>query len=107
VSEYISAAAPPVLFTVRTPDLIPLDPVIALVPAEDTVSNRETAVNRLKTYLQATAAPGVRYTAGILREALIDGVIISGAAVKLDGSTAGAIETTVLQLPVLGAPAWE
>jgi hypothetical protein len=106
VAEYISTVAPPVLFTVRTPDLIPLDPVVTLLPAEDTVSNRETAMNRMKTYLQATAVPGIRYTAGILRDAIIDGVLISGAEVKLDGSVTGAVPTTVLQLPVLGEPSW-
>jgi uncharacterized phage protein gp47/JayE len=107
VTEYISTVAPPVLFTVRTPDLIPLDPVIALLPAEDTLFNRDLAVSRLKTYLEATAAPGARYTAGMLREAIIDGVTISGATVKLSGSTAGEVQTTLLQLPVLGDLSWE
>jgi hypothetical protein len=107
VTEYISTVAPPVLFTVRTPDLIPLDPVIALLPAEDTVSNRELAVGRLKTYMEATATPGAKYTAGMLREAIIDGVLISGATVKLSGSTVGDVETTILQLPVLGDISWE
>jgi uncharacterized phage protein gp47/JayE len=107
VAEYISAVAPPVLFTVRTPELLPLDPAIALLQAEDTLSNRDLAVNRLKTYLEATAAPGARYTAGMLREAIIDGVIISGAAVKLNGSMTGDTTTTILQLPVLGDVSWE
>jgi hypothetical protein len=107
VTEYLSTVAPPVLFTVRTPELLPLDPAVALLPQEDTLSNREIAVSRLKTYLEATAAPGARYTAGVLREAIIDGVIISGATVKLNGSTAGDLEATVLQLPVLGEVSWE
>jgi uncharacterized phage protein gp47/JayE len=107
VTEYISTVAPPVLFTVRTPELIPLDPVIALLPAEDTLSNREIVIARLKTYLEATAAPGAGYTAGMHREAIIDGVIISAATVKLKGSTAGEAVATILQLPVLGDLAWE
>ena len=77
------------------------------MPAEDTLFNRDLAVGRLKTYLEATAAPGVRYTAGMLREAIIDGVTISGAAVKLSGSTTGEIPATILQLPVLGDVSWE
>jgi uncharacterized phage protein gp47/JayE len=107
VTEYISSVAPPVLFTVRTPELIPLSPAISLLPAEDTLANRETVTNRLKTYLQATAVPGTQYTAGILREAIIDGVIISGATVKLNGSTTGEITTTILQLSILGDLTWE
>jgi uncharacterized phage protein gp47/JayE len=107
VIDYISAVAPPVLFTVRTQDLIPLDPAIALLPGEDSVSNRNTVVSRLKTYLQATAAPGMRYTAGALRDAVIDGVVITSATVKLNGSTAGDVTPTILQLPVLGEPAWD
>jgi hypothetical protein len=107
VTEYISTVAPPVLFTVRTPELIPLDPAIALLPPEDTLANREIVTGRLKAYLEAAAAPGVRYTAGVLREAVIDGVTISGAAVKLDGSIAGEVQSTILQLPVLGDVTWE
>jgi hypothetical protein len=107
VTEYISAVAPPVLFTVRTPELIPLDPAIALLPLEDTLANRELAISRLKAYLQATAAPGIRYTAGVLREAIIDGVTISGAVVSLFGSTTGEAAATILQLPVLGDVSWE
>ena len=107
VTEYISTVAPPVLFTVRTPELIPLDPVIALLPAEDTLFNRDLAVSRFKTYLEATAAPGARYTAGMLREAIIDGVTISGATVKLSGSTVGEVQTTILQLPVSGDITWD
>jgi uncharacterized phage protein gp47/JayE len=107
VTEYIGAVAPPVLFTVRTPELIPLDPAVALLPPEDTLANRELVTGRLETYLEATALPGVRYTAGALREAIIDGVTISGAAVKLAGSTTGETDTTILQLPVLGDVSWE
>ncbi|MDR1174851.1 MAG: baseplate J/gp47 family protein [Treponema sp.] len=102
VTEYINTVAPPVLFTVRTPALRPLNPAVALVPAEDTLTNREIVTGRLKTYLEATARPGIRYTAGMLRDALIDGVTISGGAVKLSDSTTGEVNTTILQLPVLG-----
>jgi uncharacterized phage protein gp47/JayE len=107
VRDYISTVAPPVLFTVRTPELIPLNPAIALLQAENTVSNRELVLERLKTYLQATSAPGKTYTAGMLREAVVDGVIISGATVKLNGSANGSISTTILQLPVPGEESWE
>jgi hypothetical protein len=107
VTEYISTVAPPVLFTVRTPDLVPLDPAVTLLPAEDTIPNRDLVISRLKTYMQATAVPGVRYTAGMLQDAIVDGTLISGGAVRLSGSTAGNIETTILQLPVLGEVSWE
>jgi len=107
VRDYIGNVAPPVLFTVRTPELIPLNPVISLLPTEDNLTNRDTVSNRLKTYLQATAAPGMQYTAGNLRDAIIDGIQISGGTVLIGGSTTGYIETTILELPVLGALTWE
>ena len=107
VQNYISTVAPPVLFTVRTPDLIPLNPVISLLSSEDTLSNREIATNRLKTYLQVTAVPGTRYTAGNLRDALIDGIQISGGTVSLGGSVNGELATTILELPVLGVLSWQ
>jgi uncharacterized phage protein gp47/JayE len=106
VIEYISAAAPPVLFTVRTPELVPLQPAVRLLPAEDTAANRAIAVSRIKKYMQAAAAPGWTCTAGMLREALIDGLTISGAAVKLNNSESGYAATTVLELLVLGDVAW-
>ena len=107
ITDYISSVAPPVLFTVRTPDLIPINPTIALLPGEDTLTNRGIVESRLKTYLQATAAPGISYTAGILREAIIDGVIISTATIKIAGSSTGSIATTILQYPILGVLTWE
>ena len=107
VRDYIGSVAPPVIFTVRTPDLIPLEPVISLLPIEDNLTNREIVENRLKTYLQATAAPGIRYTAGNLRDAIIDGIQISGGTVSINESTAGELETTILELPVLGNLTWE
>jgi uncharacterized phage protein gp47/JayE len=107
VRDYISMAAPPVLFTVRTPDLLPLNPAITLLPAEDTLTNREAVSGRLKAYLQATSLPGKTYTAGMLREAVIDGVTVSGGTVTLNGSGTGAVPATILQLPVLGTETWE
>jgi hypothetical protein len=56
----INAVAPPLIFTVRTPELVPINPVISLLPAEDTLSNREIVTGRLKVYLRAVAAPGAR-----------------------------------------------
>jgi uncharacterized phage protein gp47/JayE len=107
VRDYISTVAPPVLFTVRTPALVPLNPVISLLPPEDTINNREIVSNRLKTYLQITAKPGIRYTTGNLRDAVIDGVQISGGTVSLGGSTTGELSTSILELPVLGALTWQ
>jgi uncharacterized phage protein gp47/JayE len=107
VTSYINEAAPPVIFTVRTPQIINLDPVVSLLPLEDTQENRETAVSRMKAFLQLVAMPGVQVTAGALRSAIIDGVAITGAAVKLNGDTAGIIGTTILQYPYIGEVSWE
>jgi hypothetical protein len=87
--------------------LVPLNPAIALLPSEDTTTNRELVAGRLKTYLQVTALPGKQYTAGMLRDAMIDGIVISDAAVTLNGSAAGSVATTILELPVLGNETWE
>lgn len=107
VRDYINTVAPPILFTIRTPNLVPLNPIISLLSSEDTLANREIVSNRLKAYLQATAMPGIRYTAGNLRDAIIDGAVVSGSTVSLGGSTTGELFTTVLELPVLGALTWQ
>jgi uncharacterized phage protein gp47/JayE len=107
VRSYISGIAPPVLFEIRTPQIISLNPAVSLPPAEDTLYNRDLAAQRMKAYLQLMAAPGVTVTSGALRLAVIDGVAITGATVKLDGDAAGSTGTTILQYPVLGELSWE
>lgn len=107
VRDYINSVSPPIIFDVRTPSLVPLNPEIALLPEEDTQDNRATAETRLKTYLQAMAMPGALITAGALRIAVIDGVDITGGTVELNGDVTGRIQTTLLEYPVLGVPSWE
>jgi uncharacterized phage protein gp47/JayE len=107
IRAYIQDVAPPVLFTVRTPEIIALNPVVSLLPAEDSNMNRATAISRMKTYLQVSARPGVQITAGTLRTAIIDGVTLTNATVKLNGDSTGIMTTTILQYPYLGEVSWE
>jgi uncharacterized phage protein gp47/JayE len=106
VKEYISSVSPPVVFDVRTPSLIPINPEIELPPFENTQRNRELAEQRLKAYLQQNAQPGVQITSGMLRIAVIDGINITDAVIKLAGDIIGVIKITVLEYPVLGAVTW-
>jgi uncharacterized phage protein gp47/JayE len=106
VRDYISLVSPPVIFDVRTPSLILLNPEISLSPLEDTLENRELVEYRLKLYLQYAAKPGIQVTAGALRIAIIDGVKITDAEVALAGDITGIIHTTILEYPVLGAITW-
>jgi uncharacterized phage protein gp47/JayE len=107
VRNYISDAAPSVLFEVRTPNITPINPSAALPPLEDSQSNRELAESRMKTYMQTVAMPGARITAGALRLAVIDGVTIADAAVRLGGSAVGIAVTTILEYPYIGEITWE
>jgi len=107
VTNYINKEAPPIIFTVRTPQIINLDPTVSLPSLEDTQANRKIAANRMKAFLQLAAMPGVQVTAGALRSAIIDGVTITGATVKLNGDIAGIVTTTILQYPYLGEVSWE
>jgi hypothetical protein len=99
--------APPVLFEVRTPVIKPLNPVVSLPPPEDSQANRELAERRMKTYMQAAAKPGATVTAGALRLAVIDGVMITASTVRLGGSTVGVAVTTILEYPYIGEIIWE
>jgi len=107
VQNYISDVSPFITFEVRTPTLVPINPSIALAVHEDSQANRDLAETRIKRFLQLSAKPGTQVTAGSLRLAMIDGVTITDAAVKINGSTAGIASTTILQYPVLGELAWE
>jgi len=107
VTNYINEVAPPIIFTVRTPEIIDLNPTASLLPLEDNHENRELAISRMKAFLQLVAMPGAQVTAGALRSAVIDGVAITDAAVKLNGDAAGIVGTTILQYPYLGEVSWE
>lgn len=107
VTNYINEVAPPIMFTVKTPEIINLNPTLSLLSREDTQGNRDTAINRIKSYLQLAAMPGVQITAGALRLAVIDGVTISDATVKLNGDTTGIVTTTIMQYPYIGEASWE
>jgi hypothetical protein len=107
VRNYINTVAPPVLFEVRTPNIISINPSASLPPNEDSQANRELAVSRMKAYMQAAAKPGAKVTAGALRLAVIDGVTITDVTVKLGGSTAGIVTTTILEYPYIGEIIWE
>ncbi|MCL2245076.1 MAG: baseplate J/gp47 family protein [Treponema sp.] len=106
VRDYISTVSPPIIFDVRTPALISINPEIKLLPQEDSQENRDMAEIRLKTYLQYTAEPGVHVTSGALRESIIDGVKITNATVKISGDITGSLKTTILEYPVLGKITW-
>jgi len=107
VTNYINEVAPPIIFTVRTPQIVNLNPTVSLPAFEDTQANRELAIHRMKAFLQLVAMPGVQVTAGALREAIIDGVTLTNAAVKLNGDATGIVGTTILQYPCLGEVSWE
>jgi hypothetical protein len=107
VINYINEVAPPVIFTVRTPEILRLNPALSLLPQEDTQLNRDAAVNRIKAFLQLVAMPGIKITAGALRTAVIDGVGITDATVKLNGDSTGVVDTTILQYPYIGEALWE
>lgn len=106
VRDYISAVSPPVIFDVRTPSLIPVSPEIRLPPLENTQKNFELVQTRLKAYLQQIAKPGISITCGMLEMAIIDGVTITDAEIKLAGSIVGILSTTILEYPVLGTITW-
>ena len=107
VAMYLNEVAPPVIFTVRTPQVLHLNPAVSLLPIEDTQANRDLATRRMQAFLQLVAMPGVWVTAGALRSAVIDGVILTEATVRLNGDATGIIYTTIMQYPYLGDVSWE
>ena len=103
IQSSIEEYAPPVLFKVATPELVAIKPTIHLFEGEDTVSNRNLVLQRLKVYLNAKAEPGCSVTQTTLQTVITDGVTISKAILTLPGTE---VSTSVLQYPVLGDVAW-
>lgn len=107
VKSSINEVSPPILFEVRTPEIVNLNPAVSLPAVEDTQHNRELAEQRMRAFLQLIAKPGERVTAGSLRTAIIDGVDITDAVVKLADDPTGIIYTNILQYPYFGNVSWE
>ena len=103
IQSYIEEYAPPILFKVSTPELVAITPTIHLFEGEDTVSNRNLVLQRLKVYLNAKAEPGCSVTQATLQTVITDGVTISKAILTLPGTE---VKTSVLQYPVLGDVTW-
>lgn len=103
VRDYISVFAPPVLFTVQTPSLMPLNPTITLLPTEDTAPNRLVVTQCLQAWLQTYGKPEGSITPEQLRASFVDGSTITGGSVVLPENP---FLTTALQYPILGAITW-
>jgi len=103
IQSYIEEYAPPILFKVSTPELVAINPTIHLFEGEDTISNRNLVIQRLKVYLNAKAEPGCSITQATLQTVITDGVTISKAILTLPDTE---VSTSVLQYPVLGDVAW-
>ncbi|WP_020613096.1 baseplate J/gp47 family protein [Sediminispirochaeta bajacaliforniensis] len=101
VSDYIYQNAPPVLYTVKTPDIIYVNPSIELISTEDTESNRNTTEIRIKSWMALNIKPGSSITSYQLRDAIVDGTIITDASVTLETGS-----STILQLLDLGDINW-
>ena len=89
------------MYTVRTPDLKAIRMTVTLLASESTNENQGIVKNRINGYLNASARPGVRYTEGSFRDAIVDGVKISFAKVTFEDSASGEFLTTILEYPVL------
>jgi len=107
VRDHIRAVAPPIIFAVRSPAIIAVNPSAALPAAEDSLANRELAAGRMLAFMQVEARPGARITAGALRLAAIDGVAITDIDVRIGGASDGIAEASILEYPWLGEVAWE
>ena len=102
VSDYLYENAPPALYTVKTPEIISLNPTIELLDAEDTTSNRTTAGERIQTWMALNVKPGSTVTSGNIRDAIVDGSVITDATVTLETGS-----STILQLLDVGEITWD
>ncbi len=101
VKSYIETVAPPALFTVKTPEILFINPTVTLLPTEDTLANRELAENRMKTYLSIKIEPGITVTAAQIRDSIVDGLILTDATVVIERGS-----STKLQILDTGVITW-
>jgi uncharacterized phage protein gp47/JayE len=101
VKAYIDSLCAPTLYTVRTPEILLVNPTVALLDTEDTTTNRATAISRMKTWMSLNVKPGSSVTALQLRDAIVDGLVITDASMSI---AIGA--STKLQILDIGTTSW-
>lgn len=103
VKKYLENFAPPVLFTVRSADIIEIVPTVTLSKKENTVGNRNIIRDALKQYFDTLASPNMTIAESVLQKLINDGVNITNATLTLEKPN---IVLSVLEYPVLGEVIW-
>jgi hypothetical protein len=106
ITEYINQYAPPVIFLVKTPVLVPLNPSISFSSPLDESEAKLLITITLKTYLEETAKPGVEYTAALLEEVFEAVDEITDITILLDIEEGEIFKTTTLEYPIVGEIIW-
>lgn len=103
VKKYIENFAPPILFTVRSAEIIEIVPTVTLLKKENTISNRTLIRHALKTYFDNSVSPGMNISESVLEKVINDGVNVTNATLALSG---GNKKLSRLEFPQLGEIIW-
>lgn len=104
IQEYIESQAPPVIFTVKSADLIEINFAIGLPNLnENTVKNRNEIESSIKSYFNSKAQPDMHIKGATYRDVIVNGDTITEAELSIVG---GDKYITQLQFPVFGGIEW-
>lgn len=105
VTKYIESVAPPIIFTVRTANVIEICPTISLKAEEDSTTNRTLVKQMLENYFESKARPDITIAQATLQAVITDGINITEAALMLPEEKKE-IKINSLEFPALGEIAW-
>ena len=103
IQNYIEKLAPPIIFTVKSAEIIKINVSVKLLEADDTISNRNKIKETFASYLEEYGQPDMNIKGQTFRDLIVDATTMSDATVSVDG---GDKYITQLQFPVLGDITW-
>lgn len=103
IQNYIEKVAPPVIFTVKSAEIIEINISVDLLPEEDTISNRNKIKETFNLYFEERACPDMHIAAQTFRDLIVDATSLTDATITIEG---GDKYITQLQFPVLGVITW-
>ena len=85
IQNYIEKVATPVIFTVKSAEIIEINISVDLLPEEDTISNRNKIKKTFNLYFEERACPDMNITAQTFRDLIVDATSLTDATITIEG----------------------
>lgn len=104
IKDHIDKVAPPIIYTVKSAEIVEITPTISLSEKEDTIENRNIITSTLKLFFANAGHPNMIIYEAYLQNLINDGEYVNTARLTLPNNE---IKLTQLEYPVLGVITWQ